>query len=154
MIFVTVGVSQPFDRLIKEVDRISKNIPDNMFAQIGRSYYEPGNIPYKRFLSQKEVDDYIEKSRIVITHGGFGSIFGVLSKGKPLISVPKVFELDKTDNDQTDLVRLLEFEGRLVGVYDIKMLEKAILEFNLAPKRFNYNTKISEDIDRQIREWF
>lgn len=154
MIFVTVGISQPFDRLIKEIDRISYDIPHDIFAQIGRTYYEPKNIPFIRFISQDDLDSNIEKSKIVITHGGFGSVFSVLSKNKPLISVPKTFELDETDNNQTDLVRHLESKGRLVGVYNIKKLLKAILDFNLAPEKFEYNLRISKDIDKCIKQWF
>ena len=154
MIFVTVGVSQPFDRLIKEIDKRYRNIPLKIFCQIGRTHYEPLNVPFKRFLSPAEFENYIEKAGIVITHGGFGSIFNALEKNKPVISVPKTFELDETDNDQTDLVKLLEKRKRLIGVYNIRHLEKTILEFDFIPKEYEPNLSISRDIDRNIKEWF
>lgn len=154
MIFVTVGISFPFDRLIKEVDRISNKIPYDIFAQIGYADYIPKNFSFKQILSEDEFQNYIDKAKIVITHGGFGCIFNILKKNKPIIAVPKTFECDETANDQTELVRLLESHGRLIGVYDILKLEKIILEFNFVPKRFEYNLSISEDIDNQIKRWF
>ncbi len=154
MIFVTVGVSQPFDRLIKEIDRIADTIPDAIFAQIGRTHYMPKKIKFYRIMSEQELSLNIKEADLVITHGGFGSIFSVLSMDKPLIAVPKTFELDKTDNDQTDLVKHLEAKGRLIGVYDITDLRKKILEFDLKPSGFQVNLDISDDIKRQINRWF
>lgn len=153
MIFVTVGISQPFDRLIKEIDRISGLIPHSIYAQIGRTYYEPINIPFDRFLSEKGFSNYIKKADIVIAHGGFGSIYSALSQNKPLISVPKNYEFDETDNDQTDLVKFLEAKGKLKGVYDIVNLERTISNFSLTPENFCDNIKISQDIDGHIKKW-
>jgi UDP-N-acetylglucosamine transferase subunit ALG13 len=50
MILVTVGThNQPFDRLLKEIDRLveQEEIKDKVIAQIGYSKYKPRN--YQHF---------------------------------------------------------------------------------------------------------
>ena len=53
MIFVTVGThEQPFNRLIKEVDRLKKEgiITDEVFIQTGFSTYEPQYCDWKNII--------------------------------------------------------------------------------------------------------
>ena len=60
MIFVTVGThEQPFNRLIKEVDRLKKEgiITDEVFIQTGFSTYEPQYCDWKNIISYFEMDD-------------------------------------------------------------------------------------------------
>lgn len=73
MIFVTVGThEQQFNRLIMEMDQLKANgkIDDEVFIQTGYSDYEPKHCQWTKFVSFDEMTNYIEKSRIVITHGG------------------------------------------------------------------------------------
>ena len=54
MIFVTVGThEQPFNRLIKEVDRLKKEgiITDEVFIQTGFSTYEPQYCDWKNIIA-------------------------------------------------------------------------------------------------------
>lgn len=55
--FVTVGSQKfQFNRLLEEVDRLveEKIKPDEVFAQIGYSTYEPRYYSYKKFLNKEE----------------------------------------------------------------------------------------------------
>ena len=78
MIFITVGThEQQFNRLVKEVDKLKESgvIKEDVFIQLGYSDYIPKNCEWKKMISYDEMDNYIRNSRIVITHGGPGSIF-------------------------------------------------------------------------------
>ena len=71
MIFVTVGThEQPFNRLIKEVDRLKKEgiITDEVFIQTGFSTYEPQYCDWKNIISYSEMEDYMNRADIIITH--------------------------------------------------------------------------------------
>ena len=56
-IFVTVGSTYPLDRLIKEIDIINKNKKYEIFAQIGKSEYNPKNINYAQFLDSATIQN-------------------------------------------------------------------------------------------------
>ena len=72
-------------------------------------------------------------------------------KKRPTVAA---FTATATPEVRDDIVKHLEDRGRLVGVYDIKNLERTIKNFNLIPRKFEFNLKISEDIDKYIKEWF
>lgn len=130
MIFITVGThTQPFNRLLIEVDRLVKEklITEKVIAQIGSSTYTPKSYEYFRFTSYQKFCNLVNKSRIVITHGGAGSIILVSKLNKPIIAVPrlKVFREHISDH-QLQLVKKLGKARKLLVVYDIKNLYRAL----------------------------
>jgi UDP-N-acetylglucosamine transferase subunit ALG13 len=126
MIFVTVSAS-PFERLIREMDKIAGSISEKAVMQIGKTKYEPKNADFFRFISNEEILEYNKKARLVITHGGAGCIMTALSCNKPVIVVPRYKKFGEHINDhQLDLTKALEREGKIIAVYDVKDLKKAI----------------------------
>ncbi|HGR0070221.1 TPA: glycosyltransferase, partial [Streptococcus pneumoniae] len=102
MIFVTVGThEQQFDRLIKEVDRLKKEnlIQDEVFIQTGYSKYIPKYCEWEKIISYEKMNQLIEKSDIVITHGGPATFMGVIAKGKIPIVVPRQKKFEEHVND-------------------------------------------------------
>ena len=92
MIFVTVGThEQQFNRLIKYVDEIKREgtIQEEVIIQIGFSTYEPKYCKYAKFIPYDEMNEYVKKARIVITHGGPATFIMVLQAGKVPIVVPR-----------------------------------------------------------------
>lgn len=135
MIFVTVGThEQQFNRLIMEIDQLKANgvIDDEVFIQTGYSDYEPKHCKWTKFVSFDEMTNYIEKSRIVITHGGPASFLSVLEKHKSPIVVPRKFEFDEhVNNHQFDFAKRIQERG--YGIYlvdDIKDLSETIKNFS------------------------
>ena len=102
MIFVTVGThEQPFDRLIKEIDNLKKKhvIQDDVMIQKGYCTYEPQYCNWRQLLSYKEMQEYVQKADIVITHGGPSSFMMPLQLGKKPIVVPRKQKFDEHVND-------------------------------------------------------
>lgn len=134
MIFVTVGThEQGMNRLFEEIDNLIKKgeIKETVFAQIGYSTYKPVNFKYKEMISFDEMNDYINQSRITITHGGPGSIFQVLNQNKVPIVVPRNPTFDEhVDDHQILFVSRIEAEKKVIGVYNIKDLIIKISEYN------------------------
>lgn len=126
MIFVTVGThEQGLDRLLIELDRLveTMEIKHEVFAQIGYSNYIPKNYEYKKLLGFDEMESYVKKSGIVITHGGPGSIFQSLQHNKIPIVVPRSPEYkEHVDNHQILFTKRLESSDKILAVYDINEL--------------------------------
>ena len=126
MIFVTVGThEQGLDRLLIELDRLVETgeIKHEVFAQIGYSNYIPKNYEYKEMISYDEMDEYVKKSDIVITHGGPGSIFHPLGYQKIPIVVPRNPDFNEhVDNHQILFTKRLESSQKIIAVYNIDEL--------------------------------
>ncbi len=89
-------------------------------------------------IGQKNLDAVLlsleklnKEARIIITHGGAGSIIFALQFRKPTIVVPRLKRYGEHINDhQLELTKKLEVGGKLLGVYDIENLEKKIEEID------------------------
>ena len=85
MIFITLGSQKfQFNRLLKAIDEqiADGRITDEVFAQTGASDYKPKNYALKDFLDRDEFEKWMDRSEIVITHGGTGAIIGAVKKKK------------------------------------------------------------------------
>lgn len=100
MIFVTVGVQLPFDRLIRTVDdwagRCGRR---DVVAQVGSSSYIPKHIEARPRLPPDEFRNFVEKADVVIAHAGMGSIITALELGKAIIVLPRRAALGEHRND-------------------------------------------------------
>lgn len=104
MIFITLGSQKfQFNRLLKAVDDLE--VDEEIFAQTGYSDYKPYKYDYKSFLDRDEFSDVMDKSDIVITHGGTGAIINAVKKKKKVIAVPRLAEYgEHVDNHQIQIV--------------------------------------------------
>lgn len=152
MIFVTVGThSKSFDRLLKEVDSlIEKNkIKEKVIMQIGYSIYEPKNAQWFRFSNYKKMKELNKKARIVITHGGVGSILTALMYNKPVIAVPRLKKFNEhSDDHQLELVKRMSKEKKLIGVFNIKNLEKILSKKEKYTKLKSTKKELSDEIKK------
>lgn len=125
MIFITLGSQKfQFNRLLKAVDEL--NLKEEIFAQIGYSDYIPKNFKYKRFMDRNEFSSYINKSDIIITHGGTGAIMGALKKGKKVIAIPRLSEYgEHVDNHQLQIIEEFKELNLLYSCEDMD-IEKAL----------------------------
>lgn len=135
MIFVTVGThEQPFNRLIKEVDRLvaEGKIKEKVVIQTGFSTYIPKHCEWYKMMSFNEMQTAYQTARIIITHGGPSSFLEALQYGKVPIVVPRQVEFNEhINNHQVDFVNLIaERMNNIIPVYQID---------DLAVKIFNYD---------------
>ncbi|HEM6089887.1 TPA: multidrug MFS transporter [Streptococcus suis] len=160
MIFVTVGThEQPFNRLLEEIDRLKKDgvLTDDVFIQTGFSTYEPKYCSWKKFLSYSEMEEYMSKATIVITHGGPATFMGSISKGKRTIVVPRQKKYGEHINDhQIEFCKKIVKKGFeltvIKDVCDLKnyLNESNIQQVNLNNKRFVHS--FIETIDKLLEK--
>jgi len=146
LIFVTVGThEQNFNRLIKEIDGLKRQniINDEVFIQTGFSDYTPKYCESKSIISFEEMEEYTKKARIIITHGGPGSIFLPIQMGKKPIVVPRNPEFDEhVDSHQIQFAQRMYNSNRVDLVLDIKDLKDCILNYeNYSNAKYEDSTK-------------
>ena len=133
MIFVTVGThEQNFDRLVKEVDDLVKEkvIKEDVFIQTGYSKYIPQYCNYKTITSYDEMERLTKEARIIITHGGPGSIFLPIQYMKKPIVVPRNPDFDEhVDNHQILFAKRMFNNNKVDLVLNIKDLKDTILNY-------------------------
>lgn len=142
MIFVTVGThEQPFDRLIKEMDRLKGKgaIEDEVIMQTGYSAYEPKYCKWSKLIPYEEMERNIANADIVITHGGPASFIMPLQMGKIPIVVPRQKQFGEHVNDhQLEFCRQVERRlGNIILVEDVKILIEKINEYIEICKKMN-----------------
>lgn len=158
MIFITLGSQKfQFNRLLKEIDKLigDKKLGSDVYAQIGYSDYLPENYEYKKFLSRDEFSNIINKSDIVITHGGTGAIIGALKKGKKVIAIPRLSKYkEHVDNHQLDIVNEFAKKGLILSSENIEELGLKIKEIeSLNFEKYISNTNnFVNDIEEYIEK--
>ena len=158
MIFVTVGLQKfQFNRLLKKIDELIEDgtITDKVFAQIGYSDYKPKNYEYKKFLTQDEFNENIEKSNLVITHAGTGVIINAIKREKRVIGVPRLVKYNEhVDDHQIQLLKVFKELNYIEVAKDTDELKEKIKNIdNETFRKYESNTdKIIEDIRKFIEE--
>lgn len=129
MIFVTVGVQLPFDRLIRTIDVwAGTRTRSDVVAQVGASAYRPAHIQAKAQFSPDEFRAHVDEAKLVVAHAGMGSIITALEIGKPIIVLPRQAALNEHRNDhqlatarymeEQNLVQVARSEEHLVRLLD------------------------------------
>lgn len=125
LIFVTVGThGQQFLRLVKKADEISS---EDVIIQKGVTKYETKRAKSFSFASEAEMSQLYRDARVVVVHGGVGSIMSSLLEGKPTVVVPRLKKYgEHNDDHQLQITKELEKQGKITAVYDIESLKDAI----------------------------
>jgi UDP-N-acetylglucosamine transferase subunit ALG13 len=99
VIFVTVGVQLPFDRLIRAVDELAPLLSQPVFAQTGRTSYRPSNIQYSETLAPREFGERFDEASMIVSHAGIGTIMRALKLSKPIVVFPRYASNGEHRND-------------------------------------------------------
>ena len=141
MILVTLGTQkEQFTRLLNYIE--NSKIKDEIIVQAGHTKYDSKKMKIFDFIPYEEMDKYIEKADLVITHAGTGSVLTPLKRGKKIIVCARDMKYDEhVDNHQKELVEVFAGEGYVLELNeDIKLdnLMKEIKKF--IPKKYVSNT--------------
>lgn len=128
MILVTVGTQLPFDRMIRAIDEIAPRLPTKVFAQIGRSKYQPQNCEYAESVPPMEFDKLLSESSLIVAHAGIGSVLMAQKMDKPLVIMPRRVAMGEHRNDhQMATARALEGRAGIHVVLDEHSLQQRLL---------------------------
>jgi UDP-N-acetylglucosamine transferase subunit ALG13 len=129
MIFVTTGTQAPFNRLVKVMDALATELDgEEIIVQASGVNFETKNVKVVGFLHPLEYNRIFNEARLVISHAGMGSIVSALTKGKPIIVIPRKAELgEHRDDHQVDSARKMEALGYVPVAYDESQLKSKII---------------------------
>jgi beta-1,4-N-acetylglucosaminyltransferase len=118
MILVTVGSSTiPFDRLVRAVDGLEADEP--VIVQRGPSAVRPAAARVVDFLPMHELTELVREARVVITHGGVGTILLALTNGTRPYVVPRSrAHGEGVDDHQLESARRFAAAGLITLVED------------------------------------
>jgi len=140
MIFITVGTEKyPFNRIFKIMDDLinERIINHEVFGQIGTSTYIPKAFAYRRFLSYPELSETIQRSDIVISHAGIGSIITCLNHHKMPILFPRNRQYkEHVDDHQTEFMKKAINQLDLIGAIDKPTLIEKITHYKQECNRY------------------
>ena len=87
MIFATVGTGS-FDALVKRMDQLAPSLKEEVVIQRGDGEYTPKNC--KHFTYKQSLTEEFRKAKIVVTHGGAGTLFELVGMKKRVVAVPNL----------------------------------------------------------------
>ena len=131
MIFLTVGSTFPFDRLVRAVDDLAgmQRIGQDVVAQIGAGLYEPRHMKFDRFLAKPQYEKRVQEATALIAHAGAGTIELALAYRKPLLVLPRARRFHEVVNDhQLATARKFEQLGHLLAAYDSADIASKVVE--------------------------
>ncbi|MFT3966539.1 MAG: glycosyltransferase [Sphingobium sp.] len=119
--FVTVGATLPFDRMVNMVAAAKESgaIPEEVLAQVGVGGARPAGLDIVETLPFAQMHAMLEESDLVVCHGGTGSLITALQHGCRVIVVPRRFDLkEHYDNHQEEISTALQERGLVEVVRD------------------------------------
>ena len=101
MVLITVGTQkQEFNRMFELVRKSKELKKEELIVQ--RGYTKCNNskrIKAFDFIPLEQMEEYISKADIIISHGGVGTIFSAIKRGKKVIAIPRLEKYGEHIND-------------------------------------------------------
>ena len=145
MILVLLGTQKnEFNRLLKAVEKNIKdgNIKEKVIVQAGCTMYTSEFMEIFDLIPKEDIEELKKKARIIITHGGVGSILSCIKLEKKVIAVPRLKKYNEHVNDhQIQLVEKFDKQGYIIGLEDLEKLPEALENIErFIPKKYVSNT--------------
>lgn len=146
MILVTLGTQdKSFRRLLKAIEKEinNKNIKEKVVVQAGYTKYKSDNMEIFDYCSSEELDKLMKDAKLIITHGGVGSILGALKYDKPVIAAARLSKYKEHNNDhQKQIINEFVKEGYIIELEDFSKLNEKLKEAKkFIPKKYKSNNK-------------
>jgi beta-1,4-N-acetylglucosaminyltransferase len=133
--FVTTGNGvQSFSRLLDEIKRIAPQLPQPVIVQHGKTVFSADGIQSFDLVDLLTFQKLLNDCKVLITHGGAGSVFGALKIGKKPVVVPRMKKFDEIiDDHQITFAEELQRQGKVVAVHDVSQLLAAVQDVQANP---------------------
>ncbi len=147
--FVSVGnARQAFTRLLEEVARIYPELPQPVVVQHGNTPFEAHGCEAVEFLEPARYAAQIRDARVLILHGGAGSVMHAIEAGHVPVIVPRLKRHGEHVNDhQLDFAKQLAQTGRIELVEEVGQLLGAVARAqgrSAAPRATGAGTLVTE----------
>ncbi len=137
-VFVTVGTTHPFDRMIKAVETLKNDgrLTAPVTAQIGNSSYAPSAITCFKSCNFETMQQYLCAADIAVCHGGTGSLIVALQSGAAVVAMAREAKFNEHyDDHQVEIVRAFAERGLIEVAHDADSLASSIERIKVAQRR-------------------
>jgi UDP-N-acetylglucosamine transferase subunit ALG13 len=137
LIFVTVGATLPFDRMVAAVAQLKREgaIPERVVIQTGIGGLAPEGIEVHETLPFEQIEILLKKATVVICHGGTGSIITALREGCHVIALPRLSELgEHYDDHQSEITDALERRDLILVARNVDELRQTLAGVHVRPR--------------------
>jgi UDP-N-acetylglucosamine transferase subunit ALG13 len=148
VIFVTVGTTMAFDKLIRQIDELVEKgaITEPVICQTGHGTYEPKHCEHFRF--RPSLDDLFAQADLVVTHGG-ATVISLLVGRKPFVAVPNDIAADQ---HQLYFLRRLAKQTPLYWTTDLSQLGALIQTARTSALDFDQMPSLAVDLRSYLNE--
>jgi len=114
LLFATVGATLPFDRLVDTVSALKDEgqIAERIIVQTGVGGRAPAGLEVSETLPFDRVQEILRDAKIVVCHGGTGSLITALRQGCQVIAMPRLSKLgEHYDDHQAEITEAFAQRG-------------------------------------------
>lgn len=154
MILVTLGTQkEQFKRLLDYIEH--SQIKDEIIVQSGHTKYESKKMKLFDFIPYEEMEKYIKKADVIITHAGTGSVLMPLKMGKKVIVCARLSKYEEhIDDHQQQLADIFSEEEYVLELNENNSLDELFKKIKtFKPKKFisnseNFIKKLKAEIEK------
>jgi len=146
MIFVAVSTGH-FDPLIAECEKLKDKF--QFFGQIGMGTVIP-SFPHVKTCTPAELEEKMQRAKLVITHGGTGMLSTLYRLRRPSIVIPKQIRYGEANDGQVELAKKWGELGLGVLCLDVTHLEETIVKCESFRFEFRDFPPLGEHIRNQL----
>ena len=130
--FISVGNGKkPFYRLLNNLEEVYSLLPKPVIVQRGNTPFKSDNMIIYDFIEQNLFRKYISQSKILIMHGGAGSLIQAIENNKVPIIFPRLKKYDEIiDDHQLELCNRLFQQKKILLVKEFGFLKEEIIKIN------------------------
>lgn len=156
---VTVGTHGPFDRLLREVEKLVREgkLSQPVVAQVGPGGYLSSEFKCYETLDQTGMEHLLQQSYLLITHAGTGSILSGLKAGCKVIAITRQAQYgEHYDDHQSEILEEMMCRGAILGGKDPAHLSGILDQIDkFHPKEISISSKeIEAEILVHLTDWF
>lgn len=145
MILVSLGTQdREFPRLLEAVEKQIElgNIKEKVIVQAGVTNFKSDKMEIFDLIPTEEFNKLMDEARILITHGGVGTIVGALKKHKKIIAAARLSKYKEHQNDhQTQIIKEFVNKHYILELKDFSKLDILLKEIEtFEPHEYKSNT--------------
>jgi UDP-N-acetylglucosamine transferase subunit ALG13 len=133
LLFATVGATLPFERLVAAVVSLKQRgiVEEEVIVQRGVGAPAPADVASFETAPFQDMLEIMHRARIVVCHGGTGSLITALREGCHVIAMPRRFaDSEHYDDHQNEITRAFEARGLIQIAHTEPQLLAALRRLN------------------------
>jgi UDP-N-acetylglucosamine--N-acetylmuramyl-(pentapeptide) pyrophosphoryl-undecaprenol N-acetylglucosamine transferase len=158
VLFVTVGATLPFNRLVSMVAELKAagGIPEQVIIQTGAGGVTPPDVETHESMTFEEMQAQLRRADIVVCHAGTGSLITALREGCRVIAVPRQAERKEAyDDHQVEIAESFAARGLIEVAHGPCELVEALARARVRPRihATTDHARLVDYLNDKLAEW-